>query len=79
MICSSVQPIRGNTQIWVVIRRQVASCFQSNVVCVRKYLPRRVIYIILYFDSEILEGDGLAAALPGGGFELFQIFLPCAQ
>ena len=72
--------MRGNTQIWVVIRRQVASCFQSNVVyCVRKYLPRRVIYIILYFESEILEGDGLAAALPGRGFELFQIFLPCAQ
>ena len=65
--------------MWVVIRRKVASCSQSNEGCVRKYLPRRVIHIILYFDNEILGWDSPAAALPGRGFELFQIFLPCAQ
>ena len=65
--------------MWVVIRHQVASCSQSSEGCVRKYSPRRVIHIILYFDSEILGWDSPPAALPGRGFELFQILLPCAQ
>ena len=51
--------------MWVVIRHQVASCSQSSEGCVRKYSPRRVIHIILYFDSEILGWDSLPAALPG--------------
>ena len=65
--------------MWVVIRHQVTSCSQSSEGCVRKYSPRRVIHIILYFDSEILGWDSPAAALPGRGFELFQILLHCAH